>query len=87
MIGGIGGHTGGHVPKNLSKILNIFLTLPNCAIKCKVTGKHINQGAGYGLEIPVQYIIFGLERAVDRAEKGVKKVIDSVEKRPTNCTQ
>ena len=53
MIGGIGWHTGGHVPKNLSKILNFFLTLPNCAIKWKVTGKHINQGAGYGLEIPV----------------------------------
>ena len=57
-----GGRTGGHVPKNLRKIFNIFLTLPNCAIKWKVTGKRLNRGAGYGLEIPVQYIFFGPER-------------------------
>ena len=57
-----GGRTGGHVPKNLSKIFKIFLTLPNCAIKWKVTGKRLNRGAGYGLEIPVQYIFFGQER-------------------------
>ena len=25
-----GGCTGGHVPKNLSKIFNFFLTRPNC---------------------------------------------------------
>ena len=47
----IGGRTGEHVPKNLSKIFNLFLTLPKCAIKCKVTRKRINRGAGYGLEI------------------------------------
>ena len=38
----IGGRTGGHVPKNLSKILNFFLTLLNCAIKGTVAGKRIN---------------------------------------------
>ena len=54
----IGGRTGGHVSKNLSKIFNLFLTLPNCAIKWKVTGKRINCGAGYVLEIPVQYNFF-----------------------------
>ena len=30
------GQTRGHVQKSLSKILKLFLTLPNCAIKCKV---------------------------------------------------
>ena len=34
----IGGRTGGHAPKNLSKIFKLLLTLPNCAIRCKVTG-------------------------------------------------
>ena len=29
----IGGHTGGYVPINLSKIFNLFLTLPSCATK------------------------------------------------------
>ena len=54
----IGGRTGGHVPKNLSKIFNLLLTLPNCTIKWKVTGKCINRGAGYVLEIAVQYNFF-----------------------------
>lgn len=30
------GQTRGHVPKSLSKILKLFLTFPNCVIKCKV---------------------------------------------------
>ena len=38
----IGRCNGGHVPKNLSKIFNLFVTLPNCAIKCNMTGKRIN---------------------------------------------
>ena len=60
---------------NLSKICNLFLTLPNCAIKCKVTGKCVYRGAGCGLEIPVQYNFFGQEKAVEWAEKGVKKLL------------
>ena len=43
----------GHVPKNLSKIMNCFTKIPSCSLRCKVTGKHVNRGAGYGLEIPV----------------------------------
>ena len=41
-----------HVRKKL-RTFNLFLTLPNFAIKCKVAGKQINRGAGYGLKIPV----------------------------------
>ena len=44
-----------HVPKNLSKIFHQFMKIPKCTIGCKVTGKRVNRGAGYGLEIPVQY--------------------------------
>ena len=32
----IGGQIGGHISNNLSKIFKLFLTLPNCFIKCKV---------------------------------------------------
>ena len=34
------GSTGGHVPNNLNKVFNLFLSLPKCTIKYKVTGKH-----------------------------------------------
>ena len=42
----------GHVPKNLSKTFHQFMKIPNCTNGCKVTGKRVNRGAGYGLEIP-----------------------------------
>ena len=77
----IGGRIGSHVPKNVSKVFNLFLTLPNCAIKCKFTRKYIYRGAGYILEIPVQYNFFGPDKAVDWADKGVKEVIDSAGKK------
>ena len=61
----IEGRTGECVPKNLSEILNLFLTLSNYVIECKVTGKRINRRAGNGLEIPVLYNCFGPEKALD----------------------
>ena len=47
----IGGPNGRHVQKKL-RIFNLFFALPNFTIKCNVTGKQINLGAGYGLKIP-----------------------------------
>ena len=35
----IGGQTGAHIPKKLTKIFKLFLALPNFVIKCKVLGK------------------------------------------------
>ena len=63
----------GHVPKNLSKIFHQFMKIPNYTIRCKVTGKRVNRGAGYGLEIPVQYRFVGAKKAVEWAEKNIKK--------------
>ena len=39
----------GHVPKNISKIVFMFLSLPHCALDIFVTAKRINRGGGYGL--------------------------------------
>ena len=55
-----------HVPENLSKIFHQFMKIPNCTIRCKVTGKHVNLGAGYGFEIPVQYRFIGAEKQLNR---------------------
>ena len=65
----------GHVPKNLSKIFHQFMKIPNCTIRCKVTGKRVNRGAGYGFEIPVQYGFIGAKKAVEWAEKNIKKFL------------
>ena len=68
----IDGKTGGHIPKNLSKTFKRFLTLPNCTIKCTVIGKRVNHGAGYALEIPVNFKFLGPAKAIQWAGNSVK---------------
>ena len=46
----------------------------------------MNSGAGYGLEIPVQYKLFRIGKTANWADKSVRKVIESMEKITTNCT-
>ena len=65
----------GHVPKNLSKIFHQLMKISYCNIGCKVTGKRVNRGADYGLEIPVQYRFIGAEKAVEWVEKNIKKFL------------
>ena len=55
----------------MSEIFHQFIETPNCVIRCKVIGKFVNRGAGYGLEIPVQYRFIGAEKAVEWAEKNI----------------
>ena len=62
------GRTVGHVPRNFSKTMR----LPGCSILCKVTGKRVNRGAGYGLKIPISYKFVGAGKAVDWVEKKKK---------------
>ena len=77
----------GHIPKNLRKIFHQFMKIPNCNIGCKVTGKRANRGAGYGLEIPVQYRFIGAEKAVEWAEKNIKEVFENINKKDHKCVQ
>lgn len=52
-----------------------------------MTGKRVNRGAGYGLEIPAQYQLIGVEKAVEWAEKNIRKVLDSVNNKTQRCTK
>lgn len=79
------GRTVGHVPKNLSKILNRFTKIPSCELKCRVTGKRVNRGAGYGLEIPVSYTLIGVEKAIDWAQKNIEKTFVILDKKVEKC--
>ena len=56
--------TGGHIPENLSKTFKRFITLPNCTIKCTVIGKRVSHGAGYRLEVPVNFKFLGPAKAI-----------------------
>ena len=70
-----------HVPKNLSKTFHQFMKIPNCTTGCKVTGKRVNRGTGYGLESPVWYRFIGAEKAVEWAEKNIKKAFENIDKK------
>ena len=54
----------GHVPFSYSSTFKKFLSLPNHTIRVLVTGKRINRGVGYGLEIPVEYVFSDNEKAL-----------------------
>ena len=56
----------GHIPLAISKCISSFVTLPRSFLETKVTGKRINRGGEYGLEVPCKYRISGQEKAVDR---------------------
>ena len=65
----VGPCVGGHIPFLYSSTFKKFLFLPNHTIRVLVTGKRINRGTGYGLEIPVEYVFNGNEKALQRAKK------------------
>ena len=77
----------GRIPKNLNKVFHQFMKIPNCTIGCKVTGKRVNRGSGYGLEIPVQCRFIGAEKAVEWAEKNMKKVFENINKKVNKCVK
>ena len=57
------------------------MKIPNCNIGCKVTGKRVNRRAGYGLDIPIQYRFIVAKKAVEQAEKSIKKVFENINKK------
>ena len=55
----------GRILMAISKCISLFLTLPGSFLETKLTGKRINRGGGYGLEVPWKYRISGQEKGVD----------------------
>ena len=49
----------GHIPLQMSQYVSKFLKRMTNIGKTIVTGKRVNRGAGYGLEIPCSYIFYG----------------------------
>ena len=58
-----------------SKFISLFLTLPGSFLETKVTGKGIDRGGGYGLDVPCKYHISGQEETVDWIKRKAKKFI------------
>ena len=65
----------GHITLRLSNIMSIFLKLTGSHMEVEVTGKYVNRGAGYGLEISCKYHASGQEKAVAWVSKKVNLII------------
>ena len=64
----------GHVSNNMSKIVFIFLSVPHCALDIFVTGKRINRGATYRLEILANSDFYGPEKAINWLKNKIGKI-------------
>ena len=56
----------GHVPYNISSLLSNFLKRECNKGFVKVTGSRVNRGAGYGVEIPCTYKLYGPQAYLER---------------------
>ena len=75
----------GHVPKNMSKIVFMFLPLPHCALDIFVTGKRVNCRGGYGLEIPANFYFYGPEKAINWLKNKVNKIEEKLKENVKHC--
>ena len=68
------GQVVGHVPYNLAPSFSLFLKRDVNKAFAKVIGEKVNRGAGYGLEIPCEYHLYGPKPYIDK----MKKLVDSL---------
>ena len=67
----------GHVPYNIAPPFSQFLRREGNKGFAEVTGEKVNRGAGYGLEVPCIYRLYGSKLYLDK----MKKVVDSLRSR------
>ena len=54
-----------------------FLKRPTNSGKVKVTGKRVNRGAGYGLELPCEYLFYGDKFSFEWLKKKKDLIVNS----------
>ena len=70
----------GPVPKNMSKIVFMIQSLPRCALDIFVTGKRINSGGGYGLDIPANFYFYDPENTINWLKNKINKIRRNIKK-------
>ena len=65
----------GHVPFNLAPFMSVFLRRDVNSGFAKVVGNRVNRGAGYGLEIPCEYSLYGPKAYIQK----LKQLVPSLE--------
>ena len=67
----------GHVPYNLAPAVSHFLRRDMNKGFAEVTGGKVNRGAGYGLEVPCIYRLYGPKAYTDRMKELVENLLAS----------
>ena len=62
----------GHVPHNIAPQFSKFLLQDVNKAFAEVTGQKINHGAGYGLEVPCVYRLYGPKVSIQRMNELVR---------------
>ena len=65
----------GHIPFNLAPFISAFLSRNTNSGFAEVVGEKVNRGAGYGLEIPYMYTLYGPKPYIDK----LKALVASLE--------
>ena len=74
-----------HMPRNITKFGYKFLKLPISKLSCKVKGKRLKRGAGYGLEIPVICKFNGHEKAIEWIKSKIQEDIKLEQNMKNRC--
>ena len=67
----------GHVPYNLAQTFSHFLKRDVNKAFAEVTGTKVNRGAGYGLEVPCKYKIYGSKPYIDKIKVIIDRLVSS----------
>ena len=67
-----------HVPLIYTRYVSRFLELESSSASCEVTGKRLNRGGGYGLEVPCKYKFQGVPKVVAWIAKCIGKENDKI---------
>ena len=76
-----------HVPQNWSKVASKFLQFTNHHIRVKVTWKTVNRGVGLGLEIPVNYFLYGDTKIMTWVKNNLQKLDNELHVKVKECVK
>ena len=68
----------------ISMIVSMFLSLPHCAFDSFATGKRDKHGGKYGLEIPMNFHFYGLQRPLNWLKREIKHIEESLNQTVNN---
>ena len=67
----------GHVPYNLARSISCFLRRDVNKAFAEITGEKVNRGAGYGLEVPCKYRLFGPKLYIEKSQEIVDTLVSN----------